>query len=43
MRLVEICESLKRVIANNVRVENEERGVVLAEGLLSQLERTRSP
>jgi hypothetical protein len=38
VRLVEICELLERVVAGNVGVENEERGVVLAQNLLSEFE-----
>ena len=38
MLLVELRELLEGVVADDVRVENEERGVVFAEDLFCELE-----
>lgn len=43
MLLVEFCQLLEGVIADNIGVEYEERGIVLPEDLFCQLERTGRP
>ena len=40
MILVEGCDLFERVVASNVRVEDEEGRVILAEGFLSKLQGT---
>lgn len=42
MRLVECRKLSKRILANDIGVEDEERRIVLAENLLSELQRTSS-
>ena len=42
MALVEFCEVLERVVANDVGVENEEWRIILAQDFLGQLQRPRS-
>jgi len=40
MSLVEVGHLLERIVADDIRVENEERCVIFAENLFSELERT---
>lgn len=40
---MEIGQLLERVVADDIRVEHEERGVVFSEDLLCQFERTSGP
>lgn len=38
MRLVKVCKLVKRVVADNVRIEDEEGSVIFSKSLFSQLE-----